>query len=175
MSDRKIIATVNMKNHCCEDKPVLIVRNSGNGDPTYSSECACGSWCTGAQFSPAMALWEYEVMNDHYEQEDGSKIDEMKRRLLMCDRCVVDSKMEFCEDCDLIRDFDYILSLFKGKDITPYPNTKLINMKDSNGIIHSYYTSTGTAIFRKENEKYGDKEIVKNLSPQEFIRRVECR
>ena len=93
----------------------------------------------------------------------------------MCDRCIVDSEMEFCEDCDLVRDFDYVLNLFKGKDITPYPNTKMINMKDSGGIIHSYYASTGTAIFRKENGKYGDKEIVKNLSPQEFIRRVECR
>lgn len=35
-----------------------------------------------------------------------------------------------------------------------YPNNYLINVTDTDGIIQSYYASTGTAMFRDGNDKY---------------------
>lgn len=35
-----------------------------------------------------------------------------------------------------------------------YPQTKMINVTDVDNVIQSYYTTTGTAVFRDGNDKY---------------------
>ena len=72
-------------------------------------------------------------------------------------------------------EFEKILAMFADINHKAYPNTRLINVIDSNDIIHSYYASTGTAIFRNDKDKYGEKEIVKNIPPEKFIRRIRCK
>ena len=51
-----------------------------------------------------------------------------------------------------------------------YPNTYLVNVTDTDNIIQSYYTSTGTAIFRDGNDKYNSqKHTEKDMSVDRFI------
>ena len=59
-----VIGAVNMKNKCCEDKPVLITKT--NSIEVYSCQCACGGWCTNGHSDPADAIEEYESMCDRY-------------------------------------------------------------------------------------------------------------
>ena len=71
--------------------------------------------------------------------------------------------------------FEKILAMFADINHKAFPHTRLINVIDSNNVVHSYYTSTGTAIFRNDNDKYGEKEIAKNIFPEEFTRRIRCK
>ena len=71
--------------------------------------------------------------------------------------------------------FDFNMSLEKFRDsglkYTTYPQTKLINAEDYNGIIQSYYASTGTAVFRDSNNKYTQRRVtVREMPCDEFIR-----
>lgn len=50
-----------------------------------------------------------------------------------------------------------------------YPKTGLINCKDSDGTIQSYYTTTGTAIFRDGNLRDSARVTVRNLPFDRFI------
>lgn len=45
-----------------------------------------------------------------------------------------------------------------GLDFKVYPTTGLINVTDVDGVIQSYYTTTGTAVFRDGNDKYKSKK-----------------
>lgn len=51
---------------------------------------------------------------------------------------------------------------------TVYPDTYMINCYDTNEVIHSYYGSTQTAVFRKSNDKNAEKRTVKNMPPNKF-------
>lgn len=41
-----------------------------------------------------------------------------------------------------------------GLEYKVYPNTGLINITDTDGVIQSYYSTTGTAVFRDGKGKY---------------------
>ena len=41
-----------------------------------------------------------------------------------------------------------------GLQYKVYPQTKMINVTDVDNVIQSYYTTTGTAVFRDGNDKY---------------------
>lgn len=41
-----------------------------------------------------------------------------------------------------------------GLNFKVYPNTYLINVTDYEGVVQSFYCSTGTAIFRDGNDRY---------------------
>lgn len=57
-----------------------------------------------------------------------------------------------------------------GLPYAVYPNTYLINVTDSCGVIHSYYASTGTAIFRDGNNKYhSQKHTEKGMLLSKFL------
>ena len=70
-------------------------------------------------------------------------------------------------------DFDAALYLFHKSSLkyVTYPQTKLINAEDYNGIIQSYYASTGTAIFRDSNNKYKQRRVtVRDMPCEQFIK-----
>lgn len=51
-----------------------------------------------------------------------------------------------------------------------YRDTYLINVTDVDGIVQSYYASTGTAIFRDGNDRYkSQKHTEKNMPLDRFI------
>ena len=50
-----------------------------------------------------------------------------------------------------------------------YPKTGLINCTDSDGTIQSYYTTTGTAIFRDGNLRNSKRVTVRDLPFDRFI------
>ena len=57
-----------------------------------------------------------------------------------------------------------------GLEYKVYPSTKLINVTDVDGIIQSYYASTGTAMFRDGNDKYkSHKHTERNFSLERFL------
>ena len=57
-----------------------------------------------------------------------------------------------------------------GLGYTTYPQTKLINVEDYNGIIQSYYASTGTAVFRDCNNKFKQRRVtVREMPCDRFI------
>lgn len=57
-----------------------------------------------------------------------------------------------------------------GLEVRPYPAQYLINVKDSDEIIQSYYTSTGTAIFRDCNDKWKQKrKTFRNFPFERFL------
>jgi hypothetical protein len=73
----------------------------------------------------------------------------------------------------LVFDFDAALDLFHKSSLkyVTYPQTKLINAEDYNGIIQSYYASTGTAIFRDSNNKYKQRRVtVREMPCEQFIK-----
>lgn len=41
-----------------------------------------------------------------------------------------------------------------GLEYKSYPNNYLINVTDTDGVVQSFYCSTGTAIFRDGNNRY---------------------
>lgn len=45
-----------------------------------------------------------------------------------------------------------------GLEFKSYPNNYLINVTDVDGVIQSFYSSTGTAIFRDGNNKYNSQK-----------------
>ncbi len=51
---------------------------------------------------------------------------------------------------------------------TVYPKNQLINVTDRNGVIHSYYAGTGTAMFRKENGEKAQKKVIRNFKASYF-------
>ena len=58
-----------IKNQCCEDKPVLLMMNLNgkNGeDISYACECECGMWNTIAFRTPVEAIMAYEMMCRYY-------------------------------------------------------------------------------------------------------------
>lgn len=70
------------------------------------------------------------------------------------------------------REYNGIVSKFKDANlaIATYPQTRLINAEDCDGITQSYYASTGTAIFRMSNDKFDNRRItLKNMAVDEFI------
>ena len=51
-----------------------------------------------------------------------------------------------------------------------YPNNYLINVTDTDGVIQSYYASTGTAIFRDGNDKFkSQKHTEHGMTADRFI------
>ena len=51
-----------------------------------------------------------------------------------------------------------------------YPNNYLINVTDVDGIIQSYYASTGTAMFRDGNDRFkSQKHTEKHMPLDRFI------
>ena len=51
-----------------------------------------------------------------------------------------------------------------------YRDTYLINVTDVDGIIQSYYASTGTAVFRDGNDRFkSHRHTEKNMSIERFI------
>lgn len=58
----------------------------------------------------------------------------------------------------------------KELEYTSYRNTWLINVTDQDGVIQSYYASTGTAVFRDGNNKYTSaKHTERNFSFDRFL------
>lgn len=54
-----------------------------------------------------------------------------------------------------------------GLEYKDYPQTKLLNVTDVDGVIQSYYCSTGTAVFRDGNNKYKSKKHTERDMPFE--------
>lgn len=51
-----------------------------------------------------------------------------------------------------------------------YPNNYLINITDTDGVIQSFYASTGTAIFRDGNNKFNSKMHTEyNMKYERFL------
>lgn len=68
--------------------------------------------------------------------------------------------------------YEYCLEMANAAGMTfkGYPQTKLINVTDEDGIIQSYYASTGTAVFRDGNNKYNShKHTERNISFERFL------
>lgn len=51
--------------------------------------------------------------------------------------------------------------------VKAFPSTYMLNVTDVNGIVQSYYASTGTAIFRDSNAKWGQKRHTEKDMPFE--------
>ena len=69
-------------------------------------------------------------------------------------------------------EFDFLINKAKGVglSVSAYPNQWLINIIDSDGVTQSYYTTTGTAIFRDGNDKYkSKKKTLRDFSYDKFI------
>lgn len=57
-----------------------------------------------------------------------------------------------------------------GMSYKTYPSNGLINVTDIDGTVQSYYTTTGTAIFRDGNDKYKSKKHTEhNMSFDRFL------
>lgn len=68
--------------------------------------------------------------------------------------------------------YDYCLMLANafGLSYKGYQQTKMINVEDEDGIIQSYYTTTGTAVFRDGNNKYkSHKHTERNIPFLRFL------
>lgn len=68
--------------------------------------------------------------------------------------------------------YEYCLEMANAAGMTfkGYPQTKLINVTDEDGIIQSYYASTGTAVFRDGNNKYKSRKHTEhNISFERFL------
>lgn len=50
-----------------------------------------------------------------------------------------------------------------------YNNGIQFNVTDENGIIHSYYPTTGTALFHKSNERGGGSKTLRNQTLEQFL------
>lgn len=58
-----------------------------------------------------------------------------------------------------------------GLHYQSYPKTRLINVTDKFEVIQSFYTTTGTAVFRDSNNKYKQqRKTVRDMDYAEFIR-----
>ena len=58
-----------------------------------------------------------------------------------------------------------------GLSYKEYPNNYLVNVTDTDGTIQSFYSSTGTAIFRDGNDKYNSqKHTEHDMSLDRFLR-----
>jgi hypothetical protein len=55
-----LVKLLNIKNGCCPGRPVVLVR-SCNG--FFSTQCACGLWCSNGHEEAETAIEEYERMN----------------------------------------------------------------------------------------------------------------
>lgn len=59
---------------------------------------------------------------------------------------------------------------FAGLPFQVYQDTYQLNVTDVDGVVQSYYASTGTAIFRDGNNKFTQKrKTVRNLPFEEFL------
>lgn len=59
---------------------------------------------------------------------------------------------------------------FAGLPVQVYEKTYQLNVTDVDGVVQSYYASTGTAIFRDGNNKYTQKrKTVKDMPFEEFL------
>lgn len=56
-----VVGAIEMKNKCCDGRPVLITKT--NGVDVWSCQCACGGWCTNGCFSIPDAVAEWERIN----------------------------------------------------------------------------------------------------------------
>ena len=56
-----------------------------------------------------------------------------------------------------------------GLTIQTFPQTYLINATDCDGVIQSYYASTGTAIFRDGNGKWAKRNTQRDFPVKRFI------
>ena len=57
-----------------------------------------------------------------------------------------------------------------GLEYKEYPNNYLINVTDVDGVVQSFYSSTGTAIFRDGNDKYKQKRHSEyNMTVERFL------
>lgn len=57
-----------------------------------------------------------------------------------------------------------------GLAFKAYPATYLINVTDVDGIVQSYYSSNGTAVFRDGNDAYKSrKHTEKNMPVERFV------
>lgn len=57
-----------------------------------------------------------------------------------------------------------------GLRVTPYPGTKMLNVTDVDGVVQSYYTTTGTAIFRDGPDRYKqNRHTEKDLPFERFL------
>lgn len=64
---------------------------------------------------------------------------------------------------------DMLEGLAKCKLVTTmYPSQYLLNVKDANGTIRSYYASTKTAVFRKSNDKDAERKTLKDFPVRSF-------
>lgn len=52
--------------------------------------------------------------------------------------------------------------------LTVYPNQYLINVKDADGTIQSYYASKQTAVFRKSNDKDAERKTLHDFPVKSF-------
>ena len=71
-----------------------------------------------------------------------------------------------------LEEFKEIIHMFWKEDlrIKAFPDTRLINAQDCDGVWQSFYVSTGTAIFRDGNDKYKSRRVVvRNMPLQRFI------
>lgn len=71
-----------------------------------------------------------------------------------------------------MEDYEYYLEMANvtGVPFKGYPQTKLINVTDVDGVIQSYYSTTGTAVFRDGNNKYkSHKHTEHNLTFERFL------
>lgn len=61
----KVEMIIYMRNGCCKDLPVLLTTNPRrDGSTNYSTQCACGGWCSTGRETAAQAISDYERMSD---------------------------------------------------------------------------------------------------------------
>lgn len=71
-----------------------------------------------------------------------------------------------------MNDFDELYEAAKsiGLTVSAYPKNKLLNITDVDGVIQSYYTTTGTAIFRDGNDKFkSNKHTERDMPFKRFL------
>lgn len=68
--------------------------------------------------------------------------------------------------------YDYCIEQLRNTNLrfVGYPQTKHINVTDVDNVVQSYYTTTGTAVFRDGNDKYKSaKHTERGMSLERFI------
>lgn len=71
-----LVGLVFMENGCCPGRPVLITMSPAGA---YSTQCACGGWCSNGHQTATAAVKEYEHMNRGLGIWDASMIEDKLR------------------------------------------------------------------------------------------------
>ena len=66
----ELVGIISTENNCCPGEFVFVtVNNTHNGRKNYSTQCACGGWCSTGTDNIQDAINEWDKMNKRYHRE----------------------------------------------------------------------------------------------------------